>query len=121
MVDVKKNIEDAKSILNALKQELIDVIGEQPDNPRIKRLEGGAFTMNVSDCFTKKGSNLSPYYHDFDYQYSELIKIVTKTDSERLIPVFEEIINTGFHNAKSKDRIQFHPDVIEKIKAFTGL
>ncbi len=109
--------------IKALKRALYVAISGLPDNPKIKRLGSGCFTIMSSDI--SRDRIWSPEYYDFRLQYEEIIKLIDKTPIEKIDKVFEDIFKTGFLYNTGNDRSRryiLHPEVIEHLKGlFKGV
>ena len=106
---------DLRKFKNRLKARILTL----PDNPKITRLGGGAFTISSADILY----NLSPDYYDFKHQYEFLCDIIDRTDTMELPKKLKVITTTGksIYTIQSrhgivKNKFVFHPDVINAIK-----
>ncbi|MCX5884331.1 MAG: hypothetical protein NT096_00200 [Proteobacteria bacterium] len=116
---LKKKIEE-------LRAGLLKHINELPDNPAIKRLGNGCFTMSVSDTFTSLKSGVykdgqdkrtlmscwCPEMHDFKRQYQKIATILSSKPLEDMERTLHQIILQ-----EKWDGYKFHPDVIKNLKA----
>lgn len=98
----------AQEILDAL----FEAIENLPDNPRINRLENGAFTVNLSDT----GNNLSPAHHDFKLSYQRVADALRRMDPRNVVEGLVNIIETG-RVGRPGDWLNLHEDVIKHLRS----
>jgi len=113
LTDVEKGLQAQQEAIHKIKEELQAAISALPDNPSIKRLGHGAFTISSKDL----GNNWTPEFHDFKIQYGILITLIDKTQPDKLANVLTEVINNGKLRDKDRNRtVYFHPEVIKLLK-----
>lgn len=108
-------IDDLRSeIKNALKQ----AIENLPDNPNIKKLSGGAFSISSKELFSPRNPTqiMSAEYFDFKHQYKTISGIIERTQLEKLPSILNGIIDTASFKLNSTHTFRFHPDVISALK-----
>jgi hypothetical protein len=110
-----------KSLLDyilAMKKELITIISNLPENPKIKVINPDSnsglrcFVIQKSDL----DNNWTPQYHSFKIQYEKIIEQIDKTFIEQLPGLFAKIIK----DKKIKETggyFYFHDDVVENISS----
>jgi hypothetical protein len=116
---LKKKIEE-------LRAGLLKHINELPDNPAIKRLGNGCFTMSMSkmtlsfktgakaDGTDKRmtSSNWCPEMHDFKRQYQKIATILSTRPMEDVECTLHQLIFQ-----EEWGGYKFHPEVIKNLKA----
>jgi hypothetical protein len=119
VLSLKKKIEE-------LRAGLLRHINELPDNPDIKRLGNGCFTMSMSKTFLsfKTGANANgtdkrttssnwcPEMHDFKRQYQKIATILSARPLEDVEKTLHRLIFQEEWNG-----YKFHPEVIKNLKA----
>jgi hypothetical protein len=92
-------------VIKGIQQKILSL----PDNPRIKRLGGGCFTMRNSDL----GDNWSVKHYDFKAQYEILSELVERSDLKNVIPLLRRVVDKGFiwDTKATPTKHTFHPDV----------
>lgn len=86
-----------------------------PDNPGIKRIGSGCFTVKLSTIAESPNLMLDPYYYDFEFQKNAILSILnSKASFEHQINALKEIAETGKRRVDGYT-IKFHSDVRNKI------
>lgn len=101
----------------AIKAAIAIEINNLPDNPNITRIseKPSCFTIQLSEI-AKNNTILSPYYHDWKYQYKMLIEKINTTNIMDLVRTLMDATDKGFF-MNGKEKILLHPQVIEKLKS----
>jgi hypothetical protein len=119
VLSLKKKIEE-------LRAGLLKHINELPDNPAIKRLGNGCFTMSASKMIVSfktsahadgtdkrvTTSNWCPETHDFKRQYQRIATILSSRPLEDVERTLHQLIFQEEWN-----KYKFHPTVIKNLKA----
>ncbi len=99
--------------LRLLGEKIPAMIAEMPDNPRIKRIDGGnCFIMSSANI----GKNMSAEHHDFKYQYREIIKYLQKPTPLHPIEKLKRILEKGRIPDHENRFFDLHEDVLNHIK-----
>lgn len=108
--------------IQAIKLELKEEIQAIGQNPNIKPLGKGAYTVKLSELM--KADNFSPQHHDFEFQTNFLCEIIDHTEPTNLEATFRDIVRTGktkqWWDGKDKygtstTAFKFHTDVISAL------
>lgn len=91
-------------------------IGEQPDNPAVRRLDASknAFVIQASEVFESK--NWDVFRHDWLAQYRHIQQLL----ADHKFGALSELLQTGSWYHASHGRRFFAPEVIENVKRITG-
>ena len=102
-VEMQRLVADLKAQIVAL-----------PDNPRIKRMSRGAFTMSSKDL----DGNWSAEHHDFKKQYELIIGMIERSEPSRAVAIIRAAIEEGsIRPSKAPhNTLKLHPDVINHLK-----
>lgn len=122
LIKVHIALQAIKLDLQAIKLELKEEIQAIGQNPNIKPLAKGAYTIKLSELL--KADNFSPLHHDFEYQTNFLCQIIDHTEPTKLEAKLRDIVKTGKTKQwwDGKDRFgtsttafKFHADVISAL------
>ena len=113
-IKIKQDINALAKAIGAFKLKLKGEIRNLPDNPNADRIQKGCIVTSFHEVM--KHDNLSPYFHDFKYQYEYLIKIIDNADLYKLLDKLERIAETGKYREYNGQYFKFHPTVVEHIK-----
>lgn len=120
MSNLEKQIKEQVGAVVLLKAKLKERILSLPDNPDIKRLEGGAFTITASQLFGKKNPTriMSPEFFDFKSQHANICEIIDHSTIDTLYQKLITIVKEGqvkVVSGRSSHTFKFHPDVIKAL------
>jgi len=92
-------------------EDLAKAVESHQDNPRIKRREGNAFVLKLSDL----GTNWTPEYHDFKLQY-EAIAALLRRNPFQAVSVLQSAVAKGTVDTERKKNLRMHPDVVASLQ-----
>lgn len=131
--DIQKATEDYKASIELLLERFKNLIDNLPENNKIKPLTASIFLMNYSDlCFTYtdengkviSGSNWSPNFHHFRWQYEKVYEVLSSmADKTKMADRLERIIKdrrietrTNSYGEVCSKFYNLHPEVIKNLK-----
>ena len=131
--NIQKATEEYRASINALLERFKVLIDNLPENDKIKPIGSFMFVMQYSDlCFSYtddngkivSGSNWSPTFHHFRWQYEKVYEVLSSmTDKTKIADRLERIIKdrrieTSFssYGQVCSRFYNLHPEVVKNLK-----
>lgn len=115
---IELSIAELTGKIQAIKDALKEKILSLPQNPRIKELGHGCFTVSSHDLIG--GAPWTPEYHNFRGQYQALAELVDNVEPKNLVTRLTEALDRGSVGRDGKSspfqRIPLHPDVVAHMR-----
>lgn len=111
-----KKIRSLTKEMEQIKKEVIGIIDNLEQNPKIKMLSKNCFVIRKNNL--SNDLNLSPFYYNHKLQYEYISDIINNSRIENILSVLKNIIKTGWHKKaeRTRNRVKFCPEVINKLK-----
>lgn len=109
-MNIREVIRNYDNLEQLIKDDLrTSLLNGIPDNPNVKRLSAGCFTMNSSSL--SKTLILSPPFYDFLCQRDILIHLADRIPVRNYLNRLIQIRDTGVYGDN-----RFHPQVVSNLK-----
>ena len=118
-----KSLSEQERKTRKWKSDIAGILTGLADNPKIRRLSPGCFTMNFSDL----GDNWSVPYHDFPSQYRLLADECLRRQPLSFLKLLREIrqkgkaILSGPQPVGESKLRKFHPSVVSNVLRAMGI
>lgn len=113
---IREQLEAARQAVVEAMEKLASEVETLPDNPDIRRLPGGVGFISQSSAPTS-AVGWSAETHDFKYQYRKIAETLRGGNPFTALDRLNRIITTrAIGDARDRNKIVFHPKVLEQLK-----